>query len=65
MSDHTPAPSHTSHVSRRDVLRWAVGIAAAPAIPVLSACGGFSTWVRLAEEHQRWFDPQTALALRV
>src|SRR2546421_539963 len=43
MSDPTPAPSRTSHLSRRDVLRWAVGIAAAPAIPVLSACGGFST----------------------
>jgi multiple sugar transport system substrate-binding protein len=34
----------TTPISRRDVLRWAVGLGvAAPVIPVLSACGGFST----------------------
>jgi multiple sugar transport system substrate-binding protein len=38
------AAQSANPVSRRDVLRWAVTIgAAAPAIPVLSACGGFST----------------------
>ena len=25
---------------------------------------GDQVWIRLGEEHQRWFDPQTALALR-
>jgi multiple sugar transport system substrate-binding protein len=47
MSDQATAPSsignvsRVSHVSRRDVLRWGVGLAAAA--PALSACGGFST----------------------
>ncbi len=44
MSDRAMAPSATRPVSRRDVLRWAATLGvAAPAIPVLSACGGFST----------------------
>ncbi len=44
MSDQAMAPATTTVISRRDVLRWAVTIgAAAPAIPVLSACGGFTT----------------------
>ncbi len=43
MSDHAAGPP-ANPVSRRDVLRWAVTIgAAAPVVPVLSACGGFST----------------------
>jgi multiple sugar transport system substrate-binding protein len=44
MSDQAVGPSTTSHVSRRDLLRWAAILGAtAPAIPVLSACGGFGT----------------------
>lgn len=43
MSDHAVAQS-ANPMSRRDLLRWAATIGATmPAIPVLSACGGFST----------------------
>ncbi len=41
---HSVAAQSPSPVSRRDLLRWAVTIGATvPALPALSACGGFST----------------------